>query len=118
MHSAHGDHRFVARVQQAVTNLLANAVTYGDGWAHLTLEAEPDAVRIRVDNGGEPIAAERLATLFEPFERGTNAGRGLGLGLYIVREIARAHGGGVDVRSAGGLTTFSLILPRVTPASM
>ncbi len=103
------------RVEQAVTNLLANAVSYGDGWVHLTLEAEPGAVRIRIDNGGEPIAAERLPLLFDPFERGTDAGRGLGLGLYIVREIARAHGGGVDARSERGLTTFCLSLPRETP---
>ena len=107
----------VERVQQAVTNLLANAVKYGDGWVHLALEADRAMVHIRVDNGGEPIVADRLPTIFEPFERGTNTGRGLGLGLYIVREIARAHAGDVEVRSTRELTTFCLSLPRETPAS-
>jgi signal transduction histidine kinase len=75
----------------------------------------PDAVSVRVRNGGSPIPADAVDELFEPFRRGSKAGEGgdsLGLGLFIVREIARAHGGTVSVASDDGGTTFELRLPR------
>ena len=74
-------------------------------------------VRLSVHNAGPPIAEETLPFLFAPFRRGSHApagrGAGLGLGLYIVAEIARAHGGELRAHStAGDGTTFELLLPR------
>jgi signal transduction histidine kinase len=72
---------------------------------------------VAVHNDGPPIPAEVLPRIFEPFERGEAGGAGLGLGLYIVREIARAHRGEVEVASSTGAgTTFTLTLP-VRPSS-
>jgi sigma-B regulation protein RsbU (phosphoserine phosphatase) len=67
-----------------------------------------------VHNGGKPIPPELLSRLFEPMVRGSEAGavQGVGLGLYIVREIVRAHGGRVDVSSSAEAgTAFTLDLP-------
>lgn len=114
-----GDHACVAdadRVMQALGNLVANAATHGDPSQPITVRTESDGTRFRVSvhNHGQPIPQEVLPALFQPMVRGAGSGasKGVGLGLYIVREIARAHGGRVDVRSgeAEG-TTFSLELP-------
>jgi signal transduction histidine kinase len=68
-----------------------------------------------VENQGPPIAETSLPHLFEPFWRGdrceTNR-RGLGLGLFITREIVRAHGGEITVASSEPRTVFKLTLPR------
>jgi signal transduction histidine kinase len=67
------------------------------------------------------IPPEHVDRLFEPFQQGAENGgngkRGLGLGLFIVREIVRAHRGTIDVRSADDLTTFAVKLPRTAPLS-
>ncbi len=66
-----------------------------------------------VHNKGEPIPPDLLPLIFNPFERGANERKGLGLGLFIVRAIATAHGGTVDVTSSRGEgTTFRMRLPR------
>jgi signal transduction histidine kinase len=80
----------------------------------LALDGDGDEVRLTVHNRGPAIAPELLGQLFEPFRRGTGArARGLGLGLYISREIVRAHGGGIDVHSSDVEgTTFVVHLPR------
>ncbi len=74
---------------------------------------------LTVHNDGPPIDETVLGQIWEPFKRGAGAAKasgGAGLGLYIVREIARAHGGGVGVRSeAGEGTTFSVTLPARAP---
>lgn len=74
-------------------------------------------LELHVHNEGPPIPADLQAHVFEPMRRGTNttlrSSRSIGLGLYIVREIATAHGGSVEVRSdAMEGTTFSVRLPR------
>jgi signal transduction histidine kinase len=75
-------------------------------------------VRIEVKNRGDAVDPFTLATIFDPFQRGPNHERrhdadgSLGLGLYIVREIARAHGGEVNARSDGTETVFTVQLPR------
>ena len=104
-----------ARIAQLFSNLLGNALTYGkpaapvraiagvtDGWLELS-----------VANTGEPISPETSARLFSPFARGEvspNQG-GLGLGLYIASEIARAHRGSLSVDSSAAETRFTLRVP-------
>jgi signal transduction histidine kinase len=74
-------------------------------------------VLFEVHNEGKPIPAEQLPVLFEPFQRGREAGAGaggsLGLGLFISRQIVEAHGGRIEARSAAGEgTAFTVWLPR------
>ncbi|WP_242338093.1 MULTISPECIES: response regulator [Anaeromyxobacter] len=103
------------RIGQVLTNLLTNAVRYSQEGAAVSLawSAEGDRRVIAVHNEGSPIDPALLANMFEPFERGrTAASGGAGLGLFIVREIVRAHGGSVAVTSeAGRGTTFYVNLP-------
>lgn len=107
-----------ARLQQVLANLLDNAFKYGAPGQPVRVNARlyPEAVKVEVHNDGEPIRPELMPVLFEPFSRGRQTEAtikvSLGLGLYIVREIARAHGGEVTVRSAREGTTFTVALPR------
>jgi signal transduction histidine kinase len=84
------------------------------------VESAGEEVHIAVTNDGPAIPSPLAAELFEPFRRGSEPGdgSGLGLGLFIAREIARAHGGTVALRSDDAGTTFTLRLPRseATPA--
>jgi signal transduction histidine kinase len=107
------------RVQQVIRNLVGNALKYGaaDTPVRVELRGEDAGVRLEVTNGGPPIDPAKAGELFDPLRRGMAAGRGdeagsLGLGLFIVREVARAHGGEVGVRCAGGEITFGVYLPR------
>ncbi|MBN1205149.1 MAG: HAMP domain-containing histidine kinase [Myxococcaceae bacterium] len=108
------------RLAQVVDNLVSNALEHGGAEAPVFLRSQSRGeLRIlEVHNPGPPIPAHRLATLFEPFQgasspRGPRRRNGLGLGLYIVREIVHAHGGRVTVRSVEGEgTTFTVMLPR------
>ena len=112
-----------ARMQQAVSNLLANAVQHGSRLAPVTLTAdsEADAIVLKVCNLGDPIAPEALRSIFEPLVQAPGANSelhersktSLGLGLFIVREIVLAHGGTITVQSsiAAG-TVFTIRLPR------
>jgi signal transduction histidine kinase len=103
-----------ARVYQAISNLVGNAVEHGSGAVIVRAHGGGGSVEVRVWNEGATIPADILGSIFEPFERGGRHGRGLGLGLYIVREIARAHGGTVSVAStADSGTTFTLALPSL-----
>jgi len=109
-----------ARMAQVVSNLVANAITHGapDEPVRVSLHGEGDEVRLEVRNGGLPIPPELLPVLFEPFRRGSATGdsshaRGLGLGLYIAKQIVAAHGGEIGVRStAERETVFEVRLPR------
>ncbi|NPC72548.1 GAF domain-containing sensor histidine kinase [Corallococcus exiguus] len=106
------------RIAQVMTNLLTNAVQYSGADALIRVEARGDEreVVLAVTNPGTPIPPALLPVLFEPMTRGTTEGsehRSVGLGLFIVNQIVRAHGGAVDVVSteeAG--TTFRVHLPR------
>jgi PAS domain S-box-containing protein len=108
------------RLAQVVGNLLSNALHHGrpDSPVRVEVREAGSEVLLSVHNEGAPIPAELQATLFQPFRRGTTgkaATRSVGLGLYIVRQVARAHGGEVEVRSlAGEGTTFTVRLPRGT----
>lgn len=106
------------RIWQAVSNLVANAVQHGSatGRVRLVIDgADPHKVIVEVTNAGA-IPPELLPVLFDPFlrhharERGRDAG--LGLGLFIVREIASAHDGTLTVASEAGQVTFAMTLPR------
>ena len=73
------------------------------------------SVEIAVSNSGPVIPEEERGVLFDPFRRGRQSAdhpRGLGLGLFIVQQIARAHGGEVSVESGEGRTTFRAVLQR------
>jgi PAS domain S-box-containing protein len=106
------------RLLQILSNLLGNAGQHGDGQSGIVVKVDgqsSDAVTLRVHNAGV-IPDGLLPTLFDPF-RGTRHRRdqsqGLGLGLFIVKEILRAHGGTVDVSSSEAAgTTFTITLPR------
>lgn len=103
------------RIVQAVGNLLTNALKYGapDRPVQIEIVGEPTRVIIHVRNEGNPIPEELRNVIFEPFQQINGNHTGLGLGLYIVREVARAHHGEVECRSsAEDGTTFSLTLPR------
>lgn len=91
------------RLEQVVSNLMGNAVHHGNGRIAVEAVGENDAIVLRVHNLGPPIPPDDLPTLFEPFRRsenGRSSAGGLGLGLYIVKEIIRAHGGTVQVTSS------------------
>lgn len=119
VHESAGEGRCVAdadRIVQAIGNLVANAATHGDPGQPITVRSEGGAGRFRVSvrNGGAPIPPDLLPHLFEPMVRGAESGavQGVGLGLYIVREIVRAHQGNVQVRSTREEgTTFVLEWP-------
>ena len=106
------------RIAQVLTNLLTNALQYSPGGTPIRVETrgEDGTVVLSVSNLGEPIPAHVLPRLFEPMTRGTDAGserRSIGLGLFIVDQIVRAHGGTITVRStAEEGTTFRVRLPR------
>ncbi|WP_373045681.1 ATP-binding protein [Vulgatibacter sp.] len=102
------------RLCQLIGNLLSNAHRHGAPPYSLAVHAGEASVSIEMTNGGKPIPAEEQPHLFEPFRQGAQAqGReGLGLGLYIVSEIVRAHGGTIAVRSDENATCFSIALPR------
>jgi signal transduction histidine kinase len=107
------------RIAQVLTNLLSNALTYSPSGAPVRVAArlDGDSALLTVFNGGAFIPTELLPRLFEPMTRGTlkegQSSRSIGLGLYIVRDIVRGHGGGVDVVSSPeDGTTFTVRLPR------
>lgn len=106
------------RLQQLLNNLVLNALHYGEPRAtiQVAVRASEPEIRLSVANAGKAIDSDTLSNMFAPLHRG-NAGTtankaGLGLGLYIVNEIAKAHGGKVDVNSAGNETVFTVTLPR------
>jgi signal transduction histidine kinase len=105
-----------SRVQQLLRNLVTNAIHHGgpDGPVRVAVVGKKTDVRIEVSNSGPAIDGATLMQLFEPLKRGTANGRhpGMGLGLYIVREIAKGHGGAAEARSDDRETVFTVRLPR------
>jgi len=106
------------RLNQVVTNLLVNALRYGEGDVSVRVRDAGAIVNVSVHNAGPPIPSERLTSIFEPFRRGTDLSNGLGLGLFIVRAIVDAHGGAVDLSSTADTgTTVVVRLPRRSQAA-
>jgi signal transduction histidine kinase len=109
------------RVEQVIVNLITNALRYGGGKpVDVRLHADSENARIEVIDQGAGIPEEVLPKIFDPFERGKmdKVPAGLGLGLYISRQLAEAHGGSLTVRSkpAEG-ATFIFTLPRAEEMS-
>ncbi|HET7844707.1 MAG TPA: HAMP domain-containing sensor histidine kinase [Xanthomonadales bacterium] len=113
-----------ARLKQVLRNLVTNATRYGshDAPVRVIVTGIGDELRFEVVNRGAAIDEAATGQIFDPLQRGTGqAGAGatpdggLGLGLYIVREITHAHGGTVSARSSDGETTFVVTLPRRGP---
>jgi signal transduction histidine kinase len=111
------------RIEQVLTNLITNALRYGGGQqVEVSVRQQDGRARMSVSDRGPGIAAEDQARIFEQFERTADSRRqapGLGLGLYIARQIARSHGGEIELESAPGEgATFSVTLPlrAETPA--
>ncbi len=107
------------RIAQVLTNLVGNALAYSPPHTpvRVTVSSEPGSALLQVHNQGTPISPELLPRLFEPLTRGAPTegqhSRSIGLGLYIVREILRGHGGSVEVSSSQETgTTFTVRLPR------
>ena len=107
-----------ARISQAVSNLVSNAINYGTPDAPGFLNNTPVvATLISVSNQGEPIPEDLQKTLFQPFQRGgKEESLGLGLGLHIAFSIAQAHGGNLSVHCENRITTFTLSLPLLATA--
>jgi len=109
------------RVEQVIVNLINNALRYGGGKpVDVRLHADSQNARIEVIDQGVGIPEEVLPKIFEPFERGKMEGMpaGLGLGLYISRQLAEAHGGTLTARSKPGEgATFIFTLPRAEEMS-
>ncbi len=103
------------RVAQLFSNLLSNALTHGSDQAPVTVEAwtRDGWFELSVANAGEPIPASTLSRLFHPFTRASARPlqEGLGLGLYIASEIARAHDGVLTVQSDEVETRFTFRMP-------
>ena len=114
------------RMGQLLSNLLENAILYGEPGKPVTviLTAEAGHVAFSVHNFGQPIPLQDRKRIFEPRTRGPRTGagaslQGMGLGLYICREIVRSHGGTLAVRSSEGEgTTFFGRLPRQQPVAV
>jgi PAS domain S-box-containing protein len=108
------------RLAQVVANLLGNAIMHGTDPIVVTLFEVRGEIVLSVESHGTPIPESVRATLFEPFSRSQSdapplarGSDGLGLGLYIVSEIVKAHHGSIAVRSVPNTTTFEITLPRV-----
>jgi signal transduction histidine kinase len=110
------------RIEQVIVNLLTNALRYGGGKpVEISVHDQPGQVRIDVRDRGRGIAPDDIERIFAPYERGARNGepKGLGLGLYISRQLAASHGGTLTVASTPGEgSTFSLTLPCCDPAAL
>jgi len=101
------------RLAQVIVNLVSNAMKYGDGKpVTLKVELSGDRARLAVEDHGIGIAAEDHERVFERFERVTKTGSGLGVGLWVARELVSAHGGTIELKSSPGEgSCFTVVLP-------
>jgi sigma-B regulation protein RsbU (phosphoserine phosphatase) len=105
-----------------LSNLVGNALTHGSSTKPVIVHAESgeSVLELWVSNGGPPIPQAAMDKLFEPFFRGNaHASRqGLGLGLYIASQIAKAHGGELTVSSTSEETKFTFTMPLSAEAQL
>ena len=105
-----------ARIRQVIGNLLSNSIRHTPSGGAITV-AVPAPGTITVTDTGEGISAELLPHVFERFTKGPNS-TGSGLGLAIARDIAQAHGGQLDIKSAQGQgTTVTVTIPSTEPST-
>ncbi|SEM75674.1 Signal transduction histidine kinase [Stigmatella aurantiaca] len=111
------------RTAQVLTNLISNALHYSPPGTPVRVRADEEGTEgvLEVHNEGAPIPAELVPRLFQPMQRGdkerNTVGRSVGLGLYIVDHIVRAHGGRVEVKSVEGEgTRFTVRMPLTVAA--
>lgn len=104
-----------SRIDQITSNLIANAIRYGDNSpVHVSVRGVQQSACICVRDGGIGIAADQKERIFERFVRAVSSSNysGLGLGLWIAKRLVDAHGGGIDVESEPGHgATFTVTLP-------
>jgi signal transduction histidine kinase len=111
----------VSRMQQLLSNLIVNGLTHGasDTPVEVVLTGDEREIRIDVTNQGQAVDPAQLSRLIQPLKRGDELApgveSGLGLGLFIASEVAKRHGGRIDVRSDQTGTVFSAYLPNVVP---
>lgn len=113
------------RLAQVLSNLVGNALQHGDTGKPISVDARADGkeIVVTVHNAGAPIPKSMLGNVFEPMVRhlpgeGKQASAGLGLGLFIAKELVTAHAGTIEVTStAADGTTFTVRLPRHPPRS-
>ncbi|MFC5479994.1 sensor histidine kinase [Massilia suwonensis] len=107
------------RIAQLLSNLLKNALVHGGEHTPVRVSAalDDDEFVLSVANAGPELPRSVIAGLFKPYWRAASrsGSEGLGLGLYIVDQIARAHGGSIDVSSTGGTTAFVFRLGAALP---
>jgi signal transduction histidine kinase len=107
------------RIEQVIVNLLTNALRYGGGLpVEVSMKATKDGVRVEVRDQGVGISESDQQRIFEQFERavGNDKTGGLGLGLFITRQLVQAHGGQLEVQSRiGEGSVFSVHLPLMPP---
>jgi signal transduction histidine kinase len=112
-------HWDASKLEQVVTNLLANAIKFGAGRPiEVMVRDAGQAVELQVKDHGIGIAADDLPKIFDRFERAVSSTHygGLGLGLYLVRSIVESHGGAISVESGVDEgSTFTVRLPRTPP---
>lgn len=111
-----------SRIRQALGNLIHNAISHGKGGpVRVSVRSAGQQVAIDVENEGPALSRHDAESIFNPLVRGSGANdnerRHLGLGLFVVRQTAEAHGGSVDVRSEDGRTCFSMLLPMTATTS-
>ena len=105
------------RLRQVVRNLIENALEHGkpDTPVEVSLIDSGHGAVLSVINRGPPIPDELRAHLFEPFRRRSSKGRGVGLGLYIVKRIVETHGGSLEMSTGNARTVFQVTLPMGSP---
>lgn len=107
-----------ARIAQALSNLLNNAINHGDRDSPVVMRARAESRELVVEvvNKGETLSPQHLQVIMDPTARlhlpGSEGSSGLGLGLYIAQQVANAHGGSINAASQDGETRFTLRLPR------
>lgn len=109
------------RLEQVLSSLLSNAIKYGAGHPiDVAVEGHGELVRLSVQDRGIGLAREDTGRIFERFERAVSPRHygGMGLGLYVAKQIIEAHGGNIVVRSQPGQgSTFTVVLPSRSPPS-
>ncbi|MEO8810184.1 MAG: hybrid sensor histidine kinase/response regulator [Rhodanobacter sp.] len=107
------------RLAQVFSNLIGNALQHGEDGKPVEVTVDgnhADHLHLTVRNGGQ-VPAELLPRIFEPFKGSRHGSQGLGLGLYIVEQFAKAHGGGATVRNLADQVVFEARILRTVPSA-